>query len=110
MKFSPIVRTFVLAALAIAICVAPALAESFTLHNKTSEKIVALYVSPTSMNSWGNNILSETVAAGHDATFTWNKNAPDECDWDVRAEFADKSYAEVKNVDFCSTDEVTFHD
>ena len=110
MKVSPIVRTFVFAAAAIALCVAPAWADSFTLHNKTSHEMVAMYVSPSSKDSWGPNVLSGTVPAGEDATFTWSKDASDECNWDVRGEFADGSYAEVTNVDFCNVDSVTFHD
>jgi hypothetical protein len=32
-----------------------------------------------------------------------------ECNWDVRGEFDDGTYAEVKNVDFCTVNEVTFN-
>ncbi len=110
MKTPSIVRTFTLLALAVAVCVAPALADSFTLHNKATEKIVALFVSPSSRINWGHNVLHGTVPAGHSGTFTWSKNAPDECDWDVRAEYADGTYAEVRNVDFCKVDDVTFRD
>lgn len=110
MKGSPIVRTVVMAALAFAICVAPALADSFTLYNKASATIVAVYVSPSSQDRWGSNVLSGTVSPGRSATFTWDKDAPDDCNWDVRAEFADGTHAEVRNVDFCKTDHVTFTD
>jgi hypothetical protein len=99
---------FVVTAMAVAMCVAPAWADSFTLHNKTSHEMTELYVSPTSKSSWGPNVLSGTVTAGDDGTFTWSKDASDECNWDVRAEFADGSYAEVTNVDFCTVNEVTF--
>ncbi|MBV8490909.1 MAG: hypothetical protein JO199_10315 [Candidatus Eremiobacteraeota bacterium] len=109
MKVS-IVRILVAASLAIAFCVAPALADSFTLHNKTSHEMVKLFVSPTSKADWGPNLLEGTVPAGQDATFTWSKDASDECNWDVRGEYADGSYAEVKNVDFCTVTEVTFTD
>lgn len=110
MKVSSIVRTVVIAGLAIGMCIAPALADSFTLHNKTSHEMVALYVSPSSKNNWGPNVLSGTVPSGQDATFTWSKDASDECNWDVRGEYADGSHAEVDNVDFCKVTDVTFTD
>ena len=82
----------------------------FTLHNKTSHKMVALYVGTTTDDSWGPNILRGSAAAGSDIKVTWSKSAPDVCKWDVRGEFDDGTSAEVRDVDFCSVDEVTFHD
>jgi hypothetical protein len=98
-------------ALALAMFVSPVRADdSFTLHNKTSHEMVKLFVSPSSKSNWGANVLSGTVPAGEDGTFTWSKDASDECEWDVRGEFADGSYAEVTDVDFCKVSDVTFHD
>lgn len=110
MKILGIARSFVFVAAALAVCIAPALADSFTLHNRTSHEMVAMYVSPSSKDSWGPNVLSGTVPAGADATFTWSPNASDECNWDVRGEYADGSHAEVTDVDFCKVSEVTFTD
>ena len=110
MKTASLVRPFLIAALAIAICVAPALADSFALHNKTSHEMTELYVSPTSKDTWGPNVLDGTIPAGQDGTFTWSKNASDECNWDVKGVFADGSHAEVDNVDFCTVNSVTFTD
>ena len=33
----------------------------------------------------------------------------DQCEWDVRAEFDDNTYAEVRDVDFCTVVDVTFN-
>lgn len=72
--------------------------------------MTALYVSPSSKDSWGPNVLNGTIPAGQDGTFTWSKDASDECNWDVRGEFADGSHAEVRDVDFCKVDAVSFTD
>lgn len=110
MKAASIVRTLVGVALAVALCVSPAWADSFNIHNKTSHEMTALYVSPSSKDTWGDNTLDGTIPAGQDGTFTWGKGSSDECNWDVKAEFADGSHAELQNVDFCTVTEVTFTD
>jgi hypothetical protein len=108
MKLSRIFQSALIAVMAITMCAAPASADSFALHNKTSHEMTALYVSPSDKDSWGDNVLGGTIPAGDDGTFTWSKNADDVCNWDVRGEFADGSSAEVKDVDFCTVTEVTF--
>lgn len=111
---STALRTFgtaMLSAAAMLVCLTPAYADdSFTLHNKTSHTMVALYIGPTSDDNWGPNILSGTAGAGSDVTVTWTKSAPDVCEWDVRGEYDDGTYAEVRDVDFCKVTDVTFHD
>jgi hypothetical protein len=101
-----------LASLAIILSSAIAYADddSFTLHNKTSRTMTALYVGPTTDDNWGPNILSGSASSGSDVTVTWTKSAPDVCEWDVKGVFDDGSSAEVRNVDFCKVSEVTFHD
>lgn len=109
MNVRAILRGALIATVAFLICV-PAYADddSFTLHNRTGRTMVALYVGPTTDDSWGSNILSGDAADGTDVKVTWSRNAPDVCEWDVRGEFEDGSYAEVRDVDFCKVDEVTF--
>jgi hypothetical protein len=95
---------------AVATCAAPAIADdSFTLHNDIARPMRALYVAPSSSDNWGPNILDGVVAAGKDVKVSWT-HGETECNWDVRGEFDDGSYAEVKDVDFCTVDEVTFHE
>jgi hypothetical protein len=106
------VRAALLAVVTALVWIAPAQAddESFTLHNKSSHTMVALYVGPTTDDNWGPNILSGKAGPGEDVTVTWTKSAPDVCEWDVRGEYADGATAEVRNVDFCKVTDVTFHD
>jgi hypothetical protein len=109
MKNRTIFRSLLIAALAIAVSIAPALADdSFTLHNHTGRSMKALYVAQSDTDSWGSDILDGSVANGADVKVSWT-HGETACNWDVRGEFDDGTYAEVKNVDFCTVTEVTFN-
>jgi hypothetical protein len=109
MQNRTIFRSLLIAALAIVLSVAPALADdSFTLHNHTGRSMKALYVSQSDSDSWGSDILNGSVADGADVKVSWVRGET-ACNWDVRGEFDDGTYAEVKNVDFCSVTEVTLN-
>jgi hypothetical protein len=104
-----IVRSLLVAALAIVVSTAPVLADdSFTLHNHTGRTMKALFVAPSDSDSWGPDILNQNVADGADVKVSWT-HGETACNWDVRGEFEDGTYAEVKNVDFCTVDDVTFN-
>jgi len=82
--------------------------DSFVLHNHTGRVMKALYVSVSTSKEWGDDIMGSQVAEdGQDVTVTFPRDAT-ECNWDVRGEFNDGTYAEVDNVDFCTVTEVTF--
>ncbi|HTA37656.1 MAG TPA: hypothetical protein VK760_01200 [Candidatus Acidoferrales bacterium] len=109
MQNRTIFRSLLIAALAIVISVAPALADdSFVLHNHTGRAMKALYVAQSSTDSWGPDILNGTVGNGEDVKVSWT-HGETECNWDVRGEFEDGTYAEVTNVDFCTVNDVTFN-
>ena len=108
MKPSTIFRSLLIAALAIVICAAPALSDdSFVLHNRTGRTMKALYVAESASDKWGPDILNQDIANDQDVKVSWT-HGETECNWDVRGEFEDGTYAEVKNVDFCTVNEVTF--
>ncbi len=108
MKIQSVVRTVLIAALALVITFAPAYADdSFTLHNHTGRTMHKLYVAQSDSDKWGPDILTADVPDGEDVKVSWT-HGETECNWDVRGEFEDGTYAEVKNVDFCTVDEVTF--
>ena len=110
MKISAIFRNALIGAVAVAMCTALAWADdSFTLHNRTARPMKALYVTESKSDNWGPNILPAEVPPGQDIKVSWT-HGETECNWDVRGEFDDGSTAEVDNVDFCTTDEVTFHE
>jgi len=85
----------------------PAMAadQDFTLHNHSGHEIKALYVSPTSEDHWGPNILGESVADGGEVAVKFDREET-ECKWDVRVEFEDGTDGEVHDVDFCSVADV----
>jgi hypothetical protein len=73
---------FVLAAL----IASPAVAEDleFTLINKSSLKLVEMYVSPHEQDSWGDNILADpSVDPGTEATVSIT-DGETVCDYDMR--------------------------
>jgi hypothetical protein len=111
MRISGIFRSILIAAIAVGLSAAPVMASGdyFMLHNHTGRSMKALYVAPTSSDSWGSDILNADAPDGSDVKVTWSRNADDTCYWDVRGEFEDNTYAEVKNVDFCTVDDVTFN-
>jgi hypothetical protein len=110
-KVISIVRNALMIGLVAAFCAAPAMAadQDFTLHNKTGKIMKALFVAPTSTDSWGSDILgADVLADGADLSIKFDRNES-ECKWDVRAEFEDGSYGEVRDVDFCTVTDVTFN-
>lgn len=101
-------RTVFAAAAMLALCAAPAFAaqQDFTLHNKSGHEIKSLYVSPSSEDKWGPDILGQdTLAAGSDLKIEFDRNES-ECKWDVKVEFNDGSSAEEHDIDFCSVADV----
>jgi hypothetical protein len=113
MKFPAIFRGVMIAALAALVCAAPVFADdsndSFTLHNRTGRTMKALFVAPTSQtDSWGSDILNEDIADGNDVKVSFPRSSS-ECQWDVRGEFEDGTYAEVREVDMCTVWDVTFN-
>ena len=76
-------------------------AYEFTINNLTSSKIVALEVSEDGA-SWGNFNVGAGLDAGASATATWSESTNDSnCEWQVRAKFADGSSSDAATFDFC---------
>src|SRR5271155_2329986 len=108
MRHQAILRGLLIALLAIVITAAPILADdSFTLHNRTGRTMTSLYVAQSDSDKWGPDILTGSIENGNDVKVSWT-HGETECNWDVRGEFEDGTYAEVKDVDFCTVNEVTF--
>ena len=97
------------AAALVAMCAAPAMAgqQDFTLHNKSGHEIKSLYVSPSSEDKWGSDILGQdTLANGEDLKIEFDRGES-ECKWDVKVEFDDGTSAEENDIDFCTVADVT---
>ena len=83
----------------------PAAADiAFTFTNGTDTAIYYLYVSPSSSDEWGDDILGDAIVApGETGTVTL---MGDECEWDIRAEFEDESVFE-DSVNACDLSDYT---
>jgi len=92
--------------------VAPAFAadQDFTLHNHTRHKITSLFVSPTGEDQWSGDILGQDILDDHTDLNVKFPREKGDCKWDVRAEFADGSAAQVRSVDFCAVSDVVIGD
>jgi hypothetical protein len=97
-------RSLALAA-ATALFAMPAAADiSFSFTNDTESTIMYLYVSPSSSDEWGDDILGEAVVgAGETGTITLSG---DECDWDIKAVFDDEEEFE-DSINACTATDYT---
>lgn len=84
-----------LAALALVVGIAPmAIAKSqmdFTLVNGTGYTINEVYISPSEVEEWGDNILNAVMPNGSYATVTFNPAADDIAEWDLMVVWDDDS-------------------
>lgn len=94
---------------ATALVAMPAAADiTFSFANATEQTIVYLYVSPSSSDEWGEDIIGDAViAAGESGTINL---VGTECEWDIKAVFEDESEFEdsinaCEATDYSITDE-----
>lgn len=84
-------------------------AQDFVLVNETGVEIHALYVSPHSVNEWGENILEEdTMRAGEafDITFSRKERAKF---WDLRVEDSEGNYIVWEKLNLLEISKVTLY-
>lgn len=100
----------VMATALLAMGVSPAVAtdQNFTLHNHTERTMKSLYVSPSGVGDWSEDILGQDILDDHTDLEVRFDRVTSQCEWDVRAVFADGSSEQVHDVDFCAVSEVTF--
>ncbi|MBD2099700.1 hypothetical protein [Leptolyngbya sp. FACHB-261] len=82
----------------------------FTVQNNSGSDIQYLYVSSSSENEWGEDILGQDVLPSGESTevnFTDESNA---CRYDIKAVFEDGQSVEDYQVDLCGTASYTFYD
>lgn len=83
--------------------------QDFVLVNKTGVEIYALYVSPHSVNEWGEDILeADTMAAGetYDITFSRRERAKF---WDLRVEDSEGNYIVWESLNLLEISKVTLY-
>lgn len=99
--------------LALTLLALPAVSQaySFNIINSSSSKITQLEVSEDG-KEWGYFDIGPGIPAGETVEATWDSSTDDSnCEWQVRANFADGSKSPPTSFDFCEEDlEVEFSD
>ena len=82
--------------------------QDFTVHNHSGKTIKNLYVSPSSSDHWGKDILGEDELDDGDSFDVKFSHDEEECKYDIKVTFEDGSDAEDHDVDLCSVSDVNF--
>jgi hypothetical protein len=98
---SPAMHRLALAA-ALALLSSSAFAEySFTVHNNSDQRIVALEASENG-KSWGSFDIGRGIASGAAMVLTWDGSTDEsDCEWHFRATFQEGYVSEPSEIDFC---------
>jgi hypothetical protein len=79
----------------------------FVLVNQTGLAIIELYVSPTSEDEWGDDILGRDVLeTGEKANITFRSSLT-ECNWDLKIVDEDDDEIEWVKLNLCTANEIT---
>ncbi|MCK8786959.1 hypothetical protein M0638_21535 [Roseomonas sp. NAR14] len=79
----------------------------FSLANSTGYEINEVYVSPTSADAWGSDVLGQdTLPAGRATGIRFNP-AASTCRWDMKVVYADGDTSEWRNLDLCRISRIT---
>ncbi len=86
--------------------------QDFWIQNNSSTDIYYLYVSESSLDTWGADILGENsiLASGYHIQVIFNNPDPNVCRYDIRAEFEDGHVVEDYVIDVCVNDYYQFFD
>ncbi len=82
----------------------------FTVRNDSVTDLQELYVSPSSENEWGTDILGRDILPSGQATLVQFDDDSTACRYDIRAIFSDGQPVEDYQVDLCRTNTYTFSD
>ena len=79
----------------------------FTLVNKTGLDIIEVYLSPTSEEEWGEDVMGKDIlehGAKVDITFSSSET---ECNWDLKIVDEDDDEIEWLKLNLCTANEIT---
>jgi len=84
--------------------------QDFTLVNDTGYEIKNVYISPTSSDDWGDDVLGEdTLATGDSQEITFPEGRSQSCHWDMKVTYQDDTSHEWKNLNLCEISKLTIH-
>lgn len=83
----------------------------FTLVNDTGYTIDKVFVSPSKMEQWGEDVMGpdDQVPDGKSVHIHFNRAAEKETKWDLKIEFTDGEYRYWTGLDLSTISEVTIH-
>lgn len=79
----------------------------FTLVNKTGLTILEVYVSPTSDDEWGEDVMGRDVLGDDEAVEITFSRRETECVWDLRVVDDDRDAVVWKKLNLCEASEIT---
>jgi hypothetical protein len=80
----------------------------FKLINETGYDIEAVYVDPTTSDSWSENILDTPELADGDSADVTFVGDPETCKWDIRVDWVgDYDPTAWQNLNLCKISEIT---
>lgn len=81
--------------------------------NNSGKTMTALYISAPDQNDWGENGLDAPVADRQKTDFEWNRadygGSDGGCVFDVRADYSDGKYTDLRGVDLCKETAINFN-
>jgi hypothetical protein len=83
--------------------------QDFKLVNKTGYTIAELYVSPSKINNWQEDVLSTDVLADGSATTIQFSREEETCDWDLKVVYQDGEGAEWDAFNLCEVSEIELY-
>jgi hypothetical protein len=79
----------------------------FTLVNKTGIDIHEVYLNPTSVDTWGEDVMGKDILkAGEKVEITFS-SAETECNWDLKIVDEDKDDIIWTKLNLCTANEIT---
>ncbi|MFN8632518.1 MAG: argininosuccinate lyase [Chloroflexota bacterium] len=82
----------------------------FELVNNTGRDITEIYVTPSNLDDWGDNLLTETqyLPSGNKVPIHFKRFTEGNCFYDVKVVTSDGAEGELNQVNLCETNTVTF--
>ena len=82
----------------------------FTLINNTGQVITEVYVSPSNLTDWGEDVLGRDVLMpGENVDIAFQRFTPGDCLYDVKVITESGAEGELGQVNLCETTTVTFN-
>jgi hypothetical protein len=79
----------------------------FTLVNKTGVDIMEVYLSPTSDNEWGEDVMGKDILANGEKVDITFSSAETECNWDLKIVDEDDDDIIWTKLNLCTANEIT---